>query len=164
MLSPALLDLYNAAVRSLPAQKKHLLKQVEEELDEAFKKASGRLDRLVNALEQGDKTAIAEHLKSYSGSSATYTGEQTAFFVAIQDMMFDAPEGVASPIVTNGDLSQLMESLPPATTATVGKVDPFEIPPQSPPAEVPAPAQAEPIPTPAVTPAEPGRSQPKKKR
>lgn len=178
MLSPLLLNLYNAAVRSLPENRAAQERQIAEELDAAYKAATGRLDKLVNALEKKDEPALKEALQSGIGSGATYTAEQAAFFDAIQEAVFPAPEGVAVSPVNLANLSTLMETLPPvppefasgpsdlqalvdATPVGDGETLGREIatlPPQSPPAEVPAPAEAEPIPAPAVTPAEPSRA------
>lgn len=167
MLTPLLLNLYNAAVRALPEHRKAQERQIAEELDAAYKLAHGRLDKLVNALEKKDEQAIREVLQSGIGSGATFTDEQAALFEAVTDLVFPAPEYVAqSPIVTDGNLSQLMESLPPISVGSgANATQPFvpgdiQIPPQSPPASAPVPAVAEPTPAPAVTPAD----RPKRKR
>jgi len=173
MLTPLLLNLYNAAVRSLPDERKAMERRFVEEIDAVFKAAGNRLDRIVNAIELRDTKSIEEQLKGALGGGSHLTEDERAFLHAVQEAFFPAPEGVAvSPILTHGDLSQLMESLPPADGAhgmTLAVDAPLlaaptttEIPPQSPPAEAPAPAVAEPIPAPAVTPAEPGRAKPPK--
>lgn len=183
MLTPLLLNLYNAAVRSLPENRKAQERQIAEELDAAYKVATGRLDKLVNGLEKKDAAAIKEALLSGGKYGPTFTAEQAAFDDAVREALFPAPEGIAQSSVT---LSTLMEALPPppltygcaicrGDASEMRPVHPVsrtdrrlahedcilaeqnafrEIPPLSPPAEVPAPAEAEPIPAPAVTPSE----------
>lgn len=170
MLTPLLLNLYNAAVRSLPDERKRMERAFMDELTEVFKAAGNRLDRIVNAIELRDSKSIEEQLKGALGGGQHLTDHERAFLHAVQEAFFPAPEGVAvSPILTHGDLSQLMESVPPEIASgprdLQALVDAAEIPPQSPPAEVPAPAVHEKLcapPLPAVTPAKPGRSKPPK--
>jgi len=175
MLTPFLLNLYNAAVRSLPEHRKTQERQIAEELDAAYKLAHGRLDKLVNALEKKDEQAVREVLEGQvlegmrqagMGQAPTFTAEQAALLEAVTDLVFPAPEYVAQSPVTAGNLSQLMESLPPISVgAGANAPEPLvpgdiQIPPQSPPASAPVPAVAEPTPAPAVTPAD----RPKRKR
>lgn len=150
MLTPFLLNLYNAAVRSLPEHRKTQERQIAEELDAAYKLAHGRLDKLVNALEKKDEQAIREVLQSGAGPGATRTDEQAALYDAVTDLVFPAPEYVAQSPVTAGNLAQLMESLPPISVGSgANATEPLvpgdiQLPPQSPPASAPVPAVAEP--------------------
>lgn len=133
MLTPNLLALHAAAVAVQAPRRAALEAGYRDTIDAHCKAAQLRLDKVVNALERGDVDAIKSAMRTDSGQFYAPTDEEEAFFSAVYEVVFPAPEGVSP--VTPATIVAAAPTAPPPV---------IQIPPQSPPADAPVPAVAEP--------------------
>ena len=163
MLTPALLDLYNSAVASLPSDRKEKEAQVAESISKHYEKASRRLTGLVNALERKDAAAVKALLETTDYQHFAPTFAEQAFLYAAEGLT-KPPEAFCARVVSNAPGFNATITMPVGDAAPIAALEATtaDLPPSEPPASAPQPAAAEPTPEPGPT--APGPNARKKKR